>query len=203
MNCFNRIHKQEEQPISSPQIEKDQIESHNQELYELFKHSIDYAAFHSKVLMHKNLFYNNYDCDAFAQLKEHDGSLLDNCKTDDDKELKTSMAVYDAIVDLYVCRFLKQYPELNNEECLSSLRTIALGIAIKISWDEAIDNIDYSSFITPYMGANLHKKMELEFLAAIDWNTSTDELRIDYKDRNVEEDISKTNTGQVIRGRLQ
>lgn len=93
-----------------------------------------------------------------------------------DLNLRAGMAVFDAIVDLYVKRFLEENPHMDDEEYLPALRTIALGIAIKLTWDEAVWNSDFIPFIHPYMGGCNHKNMEIAFLQNIDWNVSTSEL---------------------------
>lgn len=187
MCCFHWMQNKQltHQPIvMDPAENSDDQES----LRELFGQPIDYPGFRNRILNHKNWFYNNYGSNAFFQLKDADWSILENCRTEAEKELKASMVVYDTIVDLYVERFLNQYPELNNEQYLPCLRTIALTIAIKISWDESIENVSFQQFIFPYMGVKLHKKMELAFLKAISWNTSISELSIFYKEEAFEEE---------------
>jgi hypothetical protein len=189
MFCFDLAHKKQvsNQPIIV--YPKDKLDD-PEKLADLFQQSIDYETFRYKVLTYKNLFYNNYGYNAFIQIKEAKLGILDNCKTEEEKELKASMAVYDAIVNLYIERFCARYPELNDEKYLPCLRTIALSIAIKISWDESIDNVNFQHFIIPYMGYKSHGMMESAFLKAINWNTSINELSIhDTSETSEEEDF--------------
>lgn len=188
MGCFQQIHKKQ---LFNPSIYNVKLTSESDKLKnlrKLFQHPVDYEMFRDKILNYKNFFYNNYGFDAFFQIKNVKLSVFEDCKTRKEQKIEASMVVYDAIVDLYINRFLDHYPELDDEKYLPCLRTIALATAIKISWDESIDNISFRHFMIPYMGTAKHYKMEIAFLEAIDWNTSTEELTIHDQSEAFEEE---------------
>jgi hypothetical protein len=168
LGCFQATYPAEtiSSPIQTPQFNKN-------DLQKLFSQPINYEQFHDAALSWKRgrqLFLNNYDLKSFQQLKESHLELLNDCKTKKEREFKASVAVYDAIVDCYVKHFLDQHPELDSEEYLPALRTVALGLAIKVSWDEAVWNADFLPLLSPYFGRSTYNKMELEFLIGINWN---------------------------------
>lgn len=173
--CFRQAYKElfPTQPVIINPTEKlDDLKN----LKIVFHQPVDYEDFRNKVLTYKNGFYNNFGFEAFSQLNRAELYILNHCKTKEEEELKVGMAVYDAIVNLYLKRLFGRYPELNNKRYLPCLRTIALAIAIKMSCDEAIENESFQCFIYPYMGTKLHSRMEIAFLKAIDWNISITEL---------------------------
>lgn len=148
----------------------------------LFNISIDYENFHDQILNYKKgskLIYNNYSFASFLELKEgviFDGiDKLEGCDDQDQRDRLGGIATYDAIVDLFVGRFLIQHPDMNQESYLSSLRFIALCLAIKISYDQQIWNSDFLFFLPAPFSIDTHKKMEVEFLKGIEWNISQTE----------------------------
>lgn len=163
--------RQQELPGEGKEVEKES------ELRLLFNNPVNYEKFHDSILNYQNNFFNNYHLETYRKLKDCDWSLLEKCQSKQEKEHQAGIAVYDAIVKLFVKRFLDQYPALDQKIYLPSLKVIALGIAIKNSWDEAIYNTYLQPFIVPYMGIKKHNKMENEFLKGMNWNLSLDELR--------------------------
>lgn len=180
MKCFLSIFKQSS-PTKQEQKQITQVEikkvKQKDELKLLFEGPLNYEKFHESLLIFHANYYNNYDLEAFGQLKECDWNMFDQYSNKQEKEIKAGMAVYDAIVKLYVKRFLVLHPELDQKIYLPSLQAVALGIAIKDSWDDMFDNKDFQKFIIPGIGIKKYGKMEIEFLKGIDWNLSLDELR--------------------------
>jgi hypothetical protein len=173
ISCFLSIFRKQEDPLTSNTKIK------NKNLHLLFSLSFDFEKFRDKVLKikddkHNMLIFNNYNLDSYLKLKHHDLSILKNCKNDNERELKASIAMYQAIVDLYVKRFLMRHPDMNESCYLSSLRMIALVIAIKYSIDEAIWNADFRDFIP--ITIKTQNEMEMKFLEVICWNVSLREL---------------------------
>ncbi len=126
------------------------------------------------------LLFGNYNCETYHQIEKFKTDSLNLLKINDPKtqEIAINRAIYEAIVNVYVQRFLKLYPEMNEESFLSSLQMTALIIAIKKSLDEDIWNEDFSPCLPPSLTLNIVNKMEREFLRVIDWNLSINELLV-------------------------
>lgn len=191
MRCFQfNQHLQQQEPTEESLeivIMKSPIQLKEDDDKEIFNQLVNYQYFFDKTLSDKQSFnkfmFNNYNFESYLKLKSHDvNSMLKQYDQQEDMEFAASKAVYSAIVDLYVQRFLQKHPELDQEDYLSSLRMTALRIAIKCSLDEAICYEDLKGFIFPYMEIQEYYKMEIEFLKGIDWDTSTRELFIDEED---------------------
>jgi|GEM_PF-2284321 len=151
------------------------------ELEQLFNEPVDYQRFHDDILSLKQsgeLFFNNYNVQAYLKLNNHDMCLIEACQNDEEKELMASTAVYDAIVNLYLKRFFDEHPSLNDKDYLPALSMIALGIAIKLSYDDPIWNDDWNHLIHPSIELSKYIKMERGFLEAIHWNSSISEIAI-------------------------
>lgn len=172
--------RSKEEETESMQLDEEEREiQKSNTLCDIFNEPISYEQFRDNILNFKKrgkLFYSNYSLETYLQLKERDLNAIFSYSDNTERELNANIATYDAIVNLYVSRFLERNPQLNDDKYLPSLRVTALGIAIKISWDEGVWNIDFKSFISPYMGAEKHREMESKFLKGIDWNFSTNEL---------------------------
>lgn len=164
-------------------------------LHKLFKPQIDFRLFINQILGQETDL-NNYALKSYLTLKSPRFRLVlpHNILTPDKVEhamINAGKLVYQAITRLYVARFLQKYPQLNQRIYLSSLHTIALGIAIKCSWDERTFNTELLEFLPKIkikkdkkmkcvqIDIDRYNEMEVEFLKAIDWNTSTRELSID------------------------
>ena len=187
MSCFQFLqNKKRKQAGAHPEME-------NEDLKELFSQPIVYEKFRDQILSYKirdkngTQFFHNHTLQTYLELKNPDPTIFDHITNDAQKELISVTASYEAIVDLYVQRFLNKHPRMNNENFLPSLKTTALGIALKISCDEQIYNSDFNPFLSlswnPLLSSSFeistHNKMEIEFLKEIDWNISTDELVAD------------------------
>lgn len=150
---------------------------------ELFELNFSYEKYSYNILSaHFNgISYNNYNYLSFFNIKNHNKHILKECKNKAEFDLKTSMIVYDSIKNLYLERFYKKYPDMKKEKYLPSLSFIALGVAIKLSLDCPMWNTDLRSFLPK--GVSLteetHMRMEVSFLNAIEWDTSTQELEIE------------------------
>jgi len=151
-----------------------------EELKDVFSQRIDYRRFHDLVLHQAwkgESIYNNYGIETYCQLQNHQINALDRFQNQEEKECRAGIAVYDAIVHLYLERVLNQYPVLNHQDYLPALSAIALGVAIKLSYDDAIWNVDINHFIYPYLDVVKYNSMERAFLKAINWDTSINLLK--------------------------
>ena len=165
-----------------------------QRLSKLFAKPVAYKEFRNKVLkkifwnrkLRKNeFFFNNYDAQSSMSIEKFRKKFpyFLNLGDQNERDLLAGFATYDAIADLYVQRFvqqfIKKFPQMNEKSCLPfipSLQLVALCIAIKISWDEAIWNKDFEPYLPKTIRLEELDSMELEFLILINWNTSTREL---------------------------
>lgn len=179
MRCFQslQLYQKELDPIEI------KLEVEETGLQKLFHYPIRYRNFRDRILSYRNhfsqddsLIFNNYSLETYSKLKEYDERIFDQCQNEQERELIASIAVYEAITQLYVRRFLDHHPELNHPYYLPALHAIALGIAIKNSWDDSIDNKSFREFMIPPLEGQRHFEMEIEFLKTIDWNFSTQEL---------------------------
>jgi hypothetical protein len=171
-NCFHYLQNKQELTKTKKQKE---------ELNELFNQPIIYDKFRDQVLSYKtdqaiDPFFQNHTLQSYLQLKNHDLSIFENITDASQKESIAAFASYDAIVDLYVNRFLEKNPEMDNETFLPSLKMTALCIALKIACDQAIYNSYFSGFLPSSLEKSTHHAMEAKFLNEIGWNTSTAEL---------------------------
>lgn len=186
MQCFQSLqsnHPEEEMIEEAIQLTEN-------ELCQLFNLSIPYEEFRDKILNYhgkskgqkvEEFTFNNYDFAAYSQIKKSNSTLVNNGQN----ELTAGIEVYNAIVDLYVKRFLNQHPQLDKDEYLSALRTIALIIAIKESWDLPIANKNFQYFLHHYLEIKTLQKMEIEFLKGMDWDISITELSSGLEDINL------------------
>lgn len=145
----------------------------------LFCQPIDYEKFRDQVLKRRK--FNLHNLQSYTDLQSRHVGIFDKCENNLEKELVASIASYEAIVDLYVKRFLDKHPQLNDASFLPSLRMTALGIAIKAACDDEIYNSDFKDYLPPNISLSVHNAMELEFLKGLDWNLSTNELIDDRK----------------------
>ena len=150
------------------------------DLTNLYDQVVDYEHFRDRVLTYHNGFYNNYCSDSFFAIRDDiKEEKFDEIMSDEDqqqRDLMAGIANYEAIVDLFVDRFLARHPELQERHYLSVLRFVALCIAIKDSFDEAVWNEDFQKFETNVLPLSIHNQMEIEFLKIIDWNVSVTEI---------------------------
>lgn len=158
---------------------QESVEYQAKNLCQLFSQPIVYENFRNNVF-HSSLnnLFNNYNFKSYLLLKNADLSVLSNFENETEKNSKAGIATYDAIVDLYVRRFINRYPEMNHSTYLSSLRFIALTIAIKISFDEPIFNKSFHMCLFPKIEftPETHSAMEMAFLQAFDFDTSFIEI---------------------------
>ncbi len=182
-------------PFNPPISKNDQAKQQERsaKLKTLFQQPMNYEKFHDNILNHytleedpvtkekrptTNLLYNIYDINSYLRLKNRKLNIFNRFQTDAEKDLKAGIATYDAIVDLYVRRFLKKNPDMNHESFLPSLRVMALALALKQADDYAIWISDLHPFIDSSVSVSTLTTMEVEFLKEINWDISLSEICI-------------------------
>lgn len=192
--CFHWLLKQ----ISTSDTQELHQESNQEEIEKLFNYPINYDRFREEILNYRkrsSLFYNNYNFKSYLQLKDDIiNDKLEPIKAysdEDQRDLAAGIANYEAIVDLYVQRFLDRHPHLDQEPYLPALQFIALCIAIKVAYDQPVWNSDFQSFLQIPLSVATHNKMELAFLKGIEWNISLTDICSEsppFADREEDED---------------
>lgn len=150
------------------------------EISKLYDQVIDYEYFRDRVLTYHKGFYNNYCGDSIFALRddirEEKFEEIMSYADQEQRDLFAGITHYEAIVDLFVDRFLARHPEMQEKQYLPVLRFVALCIAIKDSFDEAVWNEDFQKFQSNVLPLSVHNQMEIEFLKIIDWNVSVTEI---------------------------
>lgn len=146
-----------------------------------FSYHFDYSLLETKILdFERNSvpisIFNNYDFTSYKKLKKI-YQLPSNNHIPVHSHHEGGIKTYQAIVSLYVRRFLKRNPDMNRPNYSAALHLIALRIAIKDSADEFAGFYPLlNSFLPPKITVEKAAKMEFYFLRGMDWNISTQEL---------------------------
>jgi hypothetical protein len=137
-----------------------------------------YEEFRDQILSYRKeggeLHYNHYSVESYKKIKNSSLGILDRCKNEEQKELKAGIATYEAIVNLYVQRFLDN-SEMKDKLSLPLLYTTALITAIKDSYDTLFNKRDFELFLPENLMIDLYS-LEITFLKGMQWNISTTEL---------------------------
>ncbi len=146
----------------------------------LFSFEFNYGVLEYKILSCNFPFplFNHYDNASYKKLKRP-SQTLPHTSPQPEKPLsniEAGIKTYQAIVSLYVQRFLKRHAEMNHPRYLSALRLVALRIAIKDSIDGFHEFERLNRFLPSNINAKKAIQMEGCFLREIGWNLSLREL---------------------------